>query len=173
MLIGLTTQFASAQSTNETFTNLLDNPGFETYRSNALFGDTFDDWEFNMGSIFVEKDRVFEGETAVRIYDTQVNNLKPYLAQLVSGVINPFTESEKYHYQIRYCILKSTGMQDITLASSWKQSDDDLAHDSSKLSGKSFTGEIGVWETISIETTVPPLDKTLLGQVVSFYFRIT
>lgn len=172
MLIGLTTQFASAQSTNETYTNLLDNPGFETYRSNALFGDTFDDWEFNMGSIFVEKDRVFEGETAVRIYDTQVNNLKPYLAQLVSGVINPFTEGEKYHYQIRYCILKSTGMQDITLASSWKQSDDDLAHDSSKLNGKSFTGEIGVWETISIETTVPPLDKTLLGQVVSFYFRI-
>lgn len=106
---------------------LLENPSFEQYSSNPMFGVSWDSWSIPLGLTTIEKTDKLDGEVAMFANEVAID--KAYLTQEVT-IDDTYPVGTQFDLKVNYKVVSSVGENDITSDSYWHSvSEDRMAAD--------------------------------------------
>lgn len=95
---------------------LLENPSFEKYSSNPMFGTSWTDWTIPLGQTTIETTDKIDGDVAM--FANQVTTTMSYLTQEVK-IDDTYPAGTQFELKVNYKVKTSKGEDDIVSDSYW------------------------------------------------------
>ncbi len=137
-------------------TELLQNGSFEDYSCNAMFGCSFEGWNFPLGTASIEENDKLDGDVALKINATQTVNLD----QGVTLVDAEYAAGSLFEIKLHYKVLSLPAEGALALDCYWEPvgSGDAEAmkqHDADKLQRNVAAAVSTEWEELDVITSKP------------------